>query len=52
MLHCDYIVTMQEQKVCFLSYTKKVINRMKIYRQGNGSAKEGGRERKREQDII
>jgi hypothetical protein len=47
---------MQEQKVFFLSYTKKVINRMKIYRQGNGSAKTeergGGREKEREQDII
>jgi hypothetical protein len=41
-------------RVCFLSYTKKVINRMKIYRQGNGSAKEGerGREKEREQDKI
>jgi hypothetical protein len=28
----------------------KVINRMKIYRQGNGSAKEGERERKVERE--
>jgi hypothetical protein len=46
MLHYDYIKTMQGQKVCFLSYTKKEINRMKIYR----SAKEGERERKVERE--